>query len=31
MQKYLKYLENVMEDRESVRDQGDPDSKANQE
>ena len=31
MKKYHKYLETMMEERESVRDQGDPDSKANSE
>ena len=31
MKKYNKYLENMIDEREDVRDQGDPNSKANQE
>jgi hypothetical protein len=31
MKRYLKYLESIIEERDSLRDQGDPDSKANQE
>jgi hypothetical protein len=29
MKKYNKYLENMMDEREDLRDQGDSDSKAN--
>ena len=29
MKKYNKYLENMLDEREDLRDQGDPDSKAN--
>jgi hypothetical protein len=31
MKKYLGYLQNLVSERESIRDKGDPDSKANQE